>query len=228
MKPSSIVPMQKSITQVQSLAYSLPLLSLYFLMGPIALLQGLYAKHFGLALTAIASVLLIARIFDAITDPIIGYCADRYYARHGNRHPFIVVGAVLFIISSWFLYVPPLDVSAGYFLGWFLAFYLAYTLFEIPHLAWGSELAGDSQEKNRVYALRSLFVFIGILLFYIMPLLPWFETNEFTPETLKWSVIVAGSLTLPLLYLSIKTVPNTHKPPSIKRQKESIRVVFQA
>ncbi|MDB4000840.1 MFS transporter [bacterium] len=224
----TLIHNENTLTHRQTLAYGLPLLSISFLLGPIGILQGMYAKYFGLALTAIATVLLIARLFDAISDPIIGYCSDRYYARRGHRKPFIVAGGLLFIVASWFLYVPPLDVSAGYFLGWFLAFYLAYTLFEIPHLAWGSELAGDSQEKNRVYGLRSLFVYIGVLLFYIMPLLPWFETNEFTPETLKWSVIVAGSFMLPLLYFSIKTVPDAQKLPPLKIQKESLRIILQA
>ena len=216
MHPTSTVQSQNALSQLQGLAYGLPLLSLYFLFGPITLLQGIYAKHFGIALTTIASVLLIARVFDAVTDPLIGYCADRYYARYGNRKPFIIVGAVLFIISSWFLYVPfgfdpeqgDTVVSTGYFLGWFLTFYLAFTLFEIPHLAWGSELARDSQEKNKVYGLRSFFLFAGSLLFFVMPLLPWFETSEFTPQTLKWSAVVAGSLMLPMLYLCIKFVPN--------------------
>ena len=90
----------------QGVAYGLPLLPLYFLFGPITILQGIYVKYFGLPLTAVATVLLIARLFDAVTDPIIGYCADRYYTRHGSRKPLIVVGGLLFIISSWFLYVP--------------------------------------------------------------------------------------------------------------------------
>jgi len=219
--PLSLAPQSPSaLTPFQGVAYGLPALAIYFLAGPITLLQGIYAKHFGLALTTIASVLLIARCFDAVTDPVIGYCADRYYARHGSRKPFIVLGAVLFILSSWFLYVPfgfePVAensrVSVGYFLGWFLVFYLAFTLFEIPHMAWGSELASDSREKNTIYGVRSFCIFLGALLFFVMPLLPWFETSEFTPETLKWSVLAAGLLVLPLLYLCIRYVPNQRQP----------------
>ena len=208
MNPKSGAEAQTSLTQAQALAYGLPLLPLYFLYGPIAILQGIYAKHFGLALTTIATVLFVARLFDAVSDPIIGYCADRYHARRGNLKPFVISGGVLFIVASWFLYVPPANVSGGYFLVCFLAFYLAYTLFEIPHLAWGSQLASDCREKNKVYGLRSFFTFFGTLLFFAMPLLPWFETNEFTPDTLKWSVMAAGLLMLPMLFISIRTVPN--------------------
>lgn len=188
------------------LTYSLPVLPFYFLFGPITILQGIYAKYFGLSLTTIASVLFIARLFDAVADPFVGYCADRYYSQNGNRTPFILCGGVLFIIASWFLYVPPSNVSSGYFLSWFLVFYFAYTLFEIPHLAWGSELASSSEQKNKIYGIRSFFMFVGTLLFFATPLLPVFENNEFTPETLKWSVLLASALMLPLLYLGTKNV----------------------
>ena len=96
----------RELDQSQGFAYALPVLPLAFLLGPMAILQGIYAKYFGLGLTIIASVLLVSRLFDAITDPAIGYYADKYYTKHGSRKPFVVSGGILFIISSWFLYVP--------------------------------------------------------------------------------------------------------------------------
>ena len=233
---------KSNLTVFQAISYGLPLLSVSFLMGPITLLQGIYAKHFGVALTTIATVLLIARVFDAVSDPVIGYCADRYQARYGNRKPFVLAGAVLFIISGWFLFVPlgfdpeqaNSSVSTGYFLVWFLAFYLGYTLFEIPHIAWGGELAATAKEKNTVYSIRTFCGLSGALLFFAMPLLPWFETTEFTPQTLKWSVLVAGLLMLPLVYLCLRYVPN--RPASLlvgvshgqPIQKETPRVILRA
>lgn len=189
--------------------YVLPVLPVTFLMGPLAILQSIYATHFGLALTTIAAVLLISRVFDAVTDPIIGYYADKYHDCHGSRKPFVIAGGLIFVISSWFLYVPPDGVSAEYFLFWFLAFYLGYTLFDIPHLAWGSELTHGSKDKNKIYGLRAFCVYLGGLLFYAMPLLPIFETPEFSPQVLKLSAIVAGLAMLPFLYLSISLVPNS-------------------
>lgn len=202
--------------QTQGLAYALPVLGVAFLTGPLTILQGIYATHFGLALTTIATVLLVSRLFDAVSDPLIGYLSDQYYARYGSRKPFVISGGVLFILSSWFLYVPPDNVSTVYFLGWFLAFYLCYTLFYIPHLAWGSELSGNSQEKNTIYSWRAAGDFLGALLFFAVPLLPIFETNAFTPETLQWSVFLAGCLMLPMLYLCVTKVPNKRNNEALK------------
>lgn len=199
----------------QLMVYTLPILGVSFLMGPVAIIQGIYAKYFGLSLTTIASVLLIARLFDAVTDPVIGFFSDRHYARYGSRKGYVVFGAILFVVSCYFLFVPNgLDgsealspVSSFYFLTWFLCFYLAWTLFEIPHLAWGSDLAWSAKDKNTIFSFRALAYSFGGLLFYIIPLLPIFETHAFTPETLTWAVLAAALITLPCLYLAMKVVP---------------------
>ena len=84
------------------LAYAAPVCGIYFLMGSLGLLQGIYAKYFGMPLSTIALVLFVSRLFDAISDPIIGYWSDRVYACTGSRKPFVVCGVLLFIISSIF------------------------------------------------------------------------------------------------------------------------------
>lgn len=206
-----------TLSWAQQLAYASPVLTIAFLMGPITILQGIYAKYFGVTLGAIAIVLLISRLFDAVTDPLVGYFSDRCYTRWGSRKPFIVSGGLLFIVSSWFLYVPfnfetfepATTASAAYFLGWFLAFYLAWTLFEIPHLAWGREISSSSQEKNRVYGWRAMGTFVGMLLFFAIPLMPMFETSAFTPKTLELAVLLAGCSIVPMLYICMKTVPSS-------------------
>ena len=203
-------------------AYAAPVMALTFLSSPMGILQGIYAKHFGVALTTIATVLLISRLFDALTDPLIGYWSDRYHSKSGTRKPFIIAGGLLFVVSSYFLYVPVdpdhlnegSNVSISYFLCWFLLFYLAWTMVEIPHMAWGSELVASTQEKNKIYSLRALSTYLGILLFYLVPFLPFFDGNAFTPQTLQWSAIAAGLVMLPALYFCVKLTPDGAHIPS--------------
>lgn len=190
------------------LAYAMPVITTACLMTPLGVLQGIYAKYFGLPLTVIATVLLLSRLFDAITDPLVAYYADRYYQRTGTYKPIIVTGGLLFIFCSYFLYVPPADVSVFYFTSWFFAFYFAWTLFEIPHLAAGSKLAKTSEEKVRIYSFRSVACYSGWIIFYIIPLLPIFSSTSITPEVLKVTVLVSACLMLPLLFLFIKNPNN--------------------
>ena len=107
------------LTLKQQLAYVVPSIGVIFLMGPINVVQGIYAKYFGLSLTSIATVMLVARIFDAVTDPLIGYYSDRFRAITGTRKPFILLGAVLLVPCSYFLFVPHQGVGVVYFAFWY-------------------------------------------------------------------------------------------------------------
>ena len=197
--------MDHKLSNRHCLAYAMPVITTSCLMAPIGVLQGIYAKYYGLSLTTIATVLLLTRLFDAITDPVIGYYADRYYQRKGTYKPFIFVGGLLFMLCGYFLYLPPVDVGALYFTAWLMAFYLAWTLFEIPHLAWPSELAKTSESKSRIYTFRNMANYSGWLLFYCIPLLPIFESRAITPETLKVLILVVGIMMVPFFGLCLKT-----------------------
>ena len=217
----------ETVMPSHALAYSSPLIVTNFLVVPAGIiLPGIYVMHFGLELTIVATILLIARLFDAFTDPIVGYCSDHYRSRLGSRKPLIIIGGILFIISSLYLFIPPKSVSTTYYLGWSLAFYLAWTMIEIPHLAWGGELTSSSQERTKVFSFRALAYILGTSLFFIIPMMPFFDANEFTPKTLKWSVVIAGLSMLPLLYLCVKKVPNGHVYELHDKTKETFKTVL--
>lgn len=210
--PSPVRPLSLS----QHLTYSAPVVAVVFLFGPIAVLQGIYAKYYGMALTTIATVLLISRLFDAVTDPLVGYWSDRYQTRKGTRKPFILAGGLLFIVSGYFLYVPvdpnTIDastiVSPVYFLVWLLLFYLAFTLFEVPHLAWGAELSPSAEAKNKIYSLRFLSFNLGTLCFYMIPFFPVFASHDFTPQTLQWAAVGACVLMFFAVVVCVLRTPN--------------------
>ena len=197
--------MPPSLSTRQSLAYAMPVITANCLMAPLGVLQGIYAKYFGLSLASIAMVLLLARLFDAVSDPVVGYFSDRYYNRTGSYKPFIFVGGLLFSVSSYFLYAPPASVGIAYFTLWFLAFYAAWTIFEVPHITWASQLATTSDAKAKIYSYRASATYIGLALFYAVPLLPIFESQAITPDTLRILAIIAGILMLPFLMICLKT-----------------------
>ena len=212
-------------------SYVMPVLPIIFLFGPLPLLQGIYAKYYGLPLTAIATVLVIGRLFDAITDPLIGYAVDHHIARGGSRKPFLVGGVLLLILSSWFLYIPQGDVSIEYFLGWYLTIYFAFTLFEIPHIAWPNKLTAGIQDRSTLFTLRALAGMVGGLLFFVVPQLPFFESSDITPQTLEWTVYGAYCLLLPAVWLCLAYTPDDYTPDSVDSrplQKDSLKKVLQS
>jgi Na+/melibiose symporter-like transporter len=213
------------------LLYASPVMCTTLMMGSLAIVHSIYAKYFGIGLTTIASILLLARVFDAFTDPLMGFLSDRYRARTGSRKLFVVLGAITFVLSAFFLFIPgefapfkTIDfettqlepVSSLYFLVVLFLFYAAFTLFEIPHLAWASDIARTTDDKNRIFTLRSMAVSLGVLVFVLVPLLPMFDSNEITPQTLQWAFIFGAMLLLPLLYICIKRVTDGPQRQDVK------------
>lgn len=215
-----------SLTILQCVIYASPVAALHLMSGGMNILQALYAKYFGLSLATIAVILLASRIFDAFTDPLMGQLSDRYREKYGTRKPFVIAGGLLFIISAYFLFIPgdfspmtaidPTDtnsrhITATYFIVALFAFYLTSTLFEVPHMAWASEISPSGQDKSRIFVIRSAAGIFSFLLFYLLPFLPIFETRDITPQTLQWAVILGGTLLIPTLFLAAKVIPNGPK-----------------
>jgi len=109
----------------------------------------------------IGTMLMAARIFDALLDPIMGMISDNARTRWGRRKPFIAAGAILCAVTFPLIWCVPRDFSPTASMIWFgsslLLFYLFYTLFCVPYLALQIEMTPDYHERTRVNAVRSLF-----------------------------------------------------------------------
>lgn len=200
------------LSESQVLAYALPLVATNMLITPLAIIQGIYAKHYGIALSTLALIIVSSRIIDAVSDPIIGHYSDQYRKKYGTRKPFMVIGMVLLLLCSYFLYVPPEEITGTYAAVFFTGFYMTYTLFEIPHVTWPCDIASDPSEKTRLYSYRVGAGYLALVLFYCIPLLPFFPTDEITPQTLKVAFFIAAGLSLPFLTVCMFAVPSGAEP----------------
>ena len=72
------------------IAYALPAIPLAALSLPLYIIvPTFYAETLGLSLAAVGAALLVVRIVDAVTDPLIGWLADRWRPRFGRRRGFV-------------------------------------------------------------------------------------------------------------------------------------------
>lgn len=151
-------------------AYGLMTLPLAIAGLPLAIfIPPFYTQELGLNLTTVGIVLMVARISDVLTDPVIGALSDRLPTPWGRRRPWIVVGTPVMMLGTWMLFVPGPGVGAGYLLLWIAILYLGWTLVGIPYAAWGAELSTDYHERSRVTAAREIFTVIGLILAGAIP-----------------------------------------------------------
>lgn len=133
-------------------------LPLSMLMSPTAaVLPNFYLDYSAVTLAGLATATLVARVFDGLTDPLIGYLSDR----SGRRRPWMIAGAVLVVPGAWFLYNPSHDAGVAHLIAWYLVVTLGWTLVEIPHTAMAAELSRDYHQRSRIALWRQLPGFAG-------------------------------------------------------------------
>ena len=195
--------MATTITRSQLALFALPALVSTIMHGPIAgILPALYSAEYGIDLAVIGGVLLVARIFDAVTDPLIGYFSDRTRTRFGRCKPWIAAGALLSVIGIFFLFRPGEYGSSAYLLGFSIFLYLAWTIFEIPYAAWVLELSRKSDQRTRINGARSFAVFLGGIAFTAAPALVPGSGGEMNFEVL-------GYLAIAVLFMGVYPKPFT-------------------
>jgi Na+/melibiose symporter-like transporter len=124
-----------------------------------------YVQVFGLAPDLAGLAILVMLIFDAFSDPLIGYISDNTQSRWGRRHPFIY-GSIIPVAMTFFLIWDPPTGASDQGLFWYLlvmgiGIRTAITLYEIPSTALGPELTQDYVERSSLIAFRQWFGWWG-------------------------------------------------------------------
>lgn len=160
------------------------------LTAPIlAVLPPLYAKEYGIELASLSVILLALRIMDAVTDPLVGYLSDKTRSRFGPRKPWIFVGAVLSLWSSYHLFNPP-DSADRYFIGvWLCGVYIGWTLLEVPYRAWSADLTNTYEDRSRLSLAVRFMGSAALMFFGFLPLI-FSPTNEFDFAVLRSTSIL--------------------------------------
>lgn len=133
-------------------------------------LPAYYAENTQATLAGIGAIMFASRVFDAVTDPLVGFFSDRTTSRLGSRKPWVIAGCAITVIALLFLFNPGPEADAWYFAGFAFLFYLGFTFVDIPHKAWGVELERNSRGRARISSFVTFFTVIGSLIFWIMPI----------------------------------------------------------
>lgn len=136
--------------------------------GVSILAYPVYNMMLGVSAAWIGVALMIPRLWDAFTDPVMGRISDNFHSRFGRRKPFIVGGAIAMGLLFVLIWHVPHNWSNQLKLTWFIAFQIlyfsAYTVFAVPYNALTYEMTPDYDERTRVMAFCAFFHKCGELL----------------------------------------------------------------
>jgi GPH family glycoside/pentoside/hexuronide:cation symporter len=122
----------------------------------------------GISPAVIGGVLMIYRLWDAVTDVVMGNISDNTRTRWGRRRPYIVIGAVLSGFALPFLWQasPGWDekIMIAYMVGAGLLLYTCLTVWGMPYYSLGMEMTPDYNERTRVTAVRAVFEKLAAIL----------------------------------------------------------------
>lgn len=210
-------------------SFTLPTVVLGVMHGPEGLIQGVYAEHAGISLGALAVALLLTKVFDALTYPLIGSLSDRTYARTGSRRTWLIAGTALSVVGIWFLLRPPAGADVWYFGISMAVAYLGWKVIEIPLQAWSYVVTSDYKQRARVQGWRGMGQIFGQFLFFAIPALAMLlgvsQTTEVNFDSLGLAAIICV-VALPLATLVfILRVPNRDPslPPHVPEPRARLR-----
>ena len=228
---------RKPLTKFTYFSYAAPAAPLALSGLPLAVfLPAIYADSdgFGLSLTAVGVILMLSRVSDVITDPLIGYQSDRWRTRWGRRKPWVLIGTPIFALGMWLLFHPPFEFSDVSVFGatfsngylWLFAtltiFFLGSTIKDLPFTAWGAELSSDYNERTLIMSWKEVFNVAGLLLSAFIPaILPFFGYVK--PAEAVFVLLVVMCIFMPILNINcLVTVPEW---PVVEKKTKRVKIV---
>ncbi|OAN99346.1 sugar transporter [Sphingomonadales bacterium EhC05] len=200
-----------------------------------------YAQVVGMDPRLVSLAILIALVFDAISDPIVGYWSDNFRSKWGRRHPFMYAAAIPVAVSYYFIWTPP-EGWSDQALFWYIVV-LAITIrtfitvYETPSTALAPELTDNYDERSTILSYRYFFGWTGgntmtVVAFALI--FPAFGTvayanGQFNPDAYAFYGLVGSLVIFSAIMISAlgthRYIPHLRSAPP--KREMSLKMIFK-
>ena len=191
------------VPTLKKIAYASPAFALAVVGIPVYVyIPKFYTDTVGINIAYLGFILFSVRIFDAVTDPILGLMSDRTQTRFGRRRPYIALGALFVTVSMFMLFNPP-QGSSAFMTAWFglsiYALFLFWTAVTVPYESLGPEITFNYEERTSLFAVRDGALIAGTLVAASSPaLVQWLFSIPESPSgersTYFWIAVIYAPL----------------------------------
>ncbi len=131
-------------------------------------LMNYFTDTLGLLPALAGTAIMIGRVWDAVTDPMVGFLSDHTRTKWGRRRPYIFIGAILMFIFMVIMFTNPRIANQTLLFWWttiiLCLLFTAYTLTNVPYSALTPELTDDYDERTSLNGYRMSFAIVGTFL----------------------------------------------------------------
>ena len=184
-------------------------------------------------------IYLFPRLFDAISDPIMGFVSDNTKSKWGRRRQYVLIGGIIMGIAYIFMWQlfkeNTLQFNFWYFFLWSIIFYLGLTFFSVPYVAMGYEMSDDFHERTNIMAIAQWigqWAWVIAPLFWIIMYDPeWFPSAEVAVRELAiWVAIpCAFCAIVPALFIKGEsTLDKDYEPLNRANIGNSLTKIFKS
>lgn len=170
----------------------------------------------GLSGSLAGAIILVGKLWDAITDPTMGYISDHTKSKHGRRRVYFLIG-IAPILISWILMWTTFGFESTiatffYYLFVYLLFNTVFTLVMVPYNSMPAEMADDYKDRSKLITIRMLFSQCGMLLGALLPLtiINFFKTDPSTGY-LVMACIFGLIFSIPWIFVYLGTFEREHE-----------------
>lgn len=207
----------KPLSVREKVGYGLGDMASNFYLGFFGLfLLYYYTDVFGISPAAAATMLLVTKIIDAVSDPAMGLIADRTHSRWGKYRPYLLFGAVPYALLGCLLFLGPELSDLGKLIFAYVTYtmvMLAFTAVNVPYSALLAVISPVAEERTKATQYRFVFASIGTLSVGALatPLVEWLGQGD---EVLGFRLTIAlfAVLSVALFWVTFFTTRERVEP----------------
>lgn len=136
-----------------------------------------YMTSMGIAMAVASTIMMVAKIWDAVTDPFMGFISDNTRGKWGRRKPYMFFGGISLLIAIFLVFLPIRDwgVSVQGFTAYIIIMYLVWntcsTITQVPYCSMASDITPSFRERNNANTVKLVFTAAASGIGYVLPLL---------------------------------------------------------
>ncbi len=182
----------------------------------------LFMTESGIPALVVSAVLIVAKVWDAVNDPLFGVVVDKSHLKGGKYLPWVRLSTVLIAVTTVLAFAMPQTLGVPAKTAWILLAYLlwdlAYTMCDVPIFALATVMTDNLQERDSMYVLKGFFTYIGgIVVLVALPLM--------YPK-IGWgiSVFILSALAMAFMLPIGHVAKERHRP--VQEKEPSLKELF--